>query len=79
LTKAEARGQYCFSMLRNTYYLMNINKDIFAFYWLRFAMWFYFIFHDMTTKSSKEATIYHVTLHWPVDIDRLKKNEMATD
>jgi hypothetical protein len=69
----EARGQYCFSVLRNTYYLMNINKDIFAFYWLRFVMWFYFIFHDMTTKSSKEAIIYHVTLHWPVDIDRLKK------
>jgi hypothetical protein len=27
----------------------------------------------MTTKSSKEVIIYHVTLHWPVDIDRLKK------
>jgi hypothetical protein len=37
LTKAEARGQYCFSVLRNTYHLMNINKDIFAFYWLRFV------------------------------------------
>jgi hypothetical protein len=52
---------------------MNINKDILAFYWLRFVMWFYFIFHGMTTKSSKEVIIYHVILHWPVDIDRLKK------
>ena len=26
-----------------------------------------------TTKSSKEVIIYHVILHWPVDIDRLKK------
>jgi hypothetical protein len=51
---------------------MNINKDILAFYWLRFVMWFYFIFHGMTTKSSKEVIIYHVILHWPVDIDRLK-------
>jgi len=47
-------------------YLMNINKDILAFYWLRFAMWFYFIFHGMTTKSSKEVIIYHVILNWPV-------------
>ena len=54
-------------------YLMNINKDILAFYWLRFVMWFNFIFHGMTTKSSKEVIIYHVFLHWPVDIDRLKK------
>jgi hypothetical protein len=54
-------------------YLMNINKDILAFYWLRFVMWFYFIFQGMTTKSSKEVIIYHVILHWPVDIDRLKK------
>jgi hypothetical protein len=53
--------------------MMNINKDILAFYWLRFVMWFYFIFHGMTTKSSKEVIIYHVILHWPVDIDRLKK------
>jgi hypothetical protein len=52
---------------------MNINKDIFAFYWLRFVMWFYFIFHGMTTKSSKEVIIYHMILHWLVDIDRLKK------
>ena len=52
---------------------MNINKDILAFYWLHFVMWFYFIFHNMTTKSSKEVIIYHVILHWPVDIDRLKK------
>ena len=52
---------------------MNINKDILTFYWLRFVMWFYFIFHSMTTKSSKEAIIYHVILHWPIDIDRLKK------
>ena len=44
-------------------YLMNINKDILAFYWLRFVMLFYFIFHDMTTKSSKEVIIYHVILH----------------
>jgi hypothetical protein len=54
-------------------YLMNINKDILAFYWLRFVMWFYFIFQGKTTKSSKEVIIYHVILHWPVDIDRLKK------
>ena len=27
----------------------------------------------MITKSSKEVIIYHVILHWPVDIDRLKK------
>jgi hypothetical protein len=27
----------------------------------------------MTTKSSKEVIIYHLILHWPVDIDRLKK------
>jgi hypothetical protein len=54
-------------------YLMNINKDILAFYWLRFVMWFYLIFQGMTTKSSKEVIIYHVILHWPVDIDRLKK------
>jgi hypothetical protein len=54
-------------------YLMNINKDILAFYWLCFVMWFYFIFHGMTTKSSKEVIMYHVILHWPVDIDRLKK------
>jgi len=54
-------------------YLMNINKDILAFYWLRFVMWFYFIFHGMTTKYSKEVIIYHAILHWPVDIDRLKK------
>jgi hypothetical protein len=52
---------------------MNIKKDILAFYWLRLVMWFYFIFHGMTTKSSKEVIIYHVILHWPVDIDRLKK------
>ena len=52
-------------------YLMNINKDILAFYWLCFVMWFYFIFHGMTTKSSKEVIIYYLTLHWPVDIDRL--------
>ena len=54
---------------------MNINKDtcILAFYWLRFVMRFYFIFHGMTTKSSKEVIIYHVILHWPVDIDQLKK------
>jgi hypothetical protein len=26
-----------------------------------------------STKSSKEVMIYHVILHWPVDIDRLKK------
>ena len=45
-------------------YLMNIHKDILAFYWLRFVMWFYFIFHGMTTKSSKEVIIYHVILHW---------------
>ena len=32
-----------------------------------------FIFHGMTTKSSKEFIMYHVILHWPVDIDRLKK------
>ena len=50
-----------------------MNKDILAFYWLRFAMWFYFIFHGMTTKFSKEVIIYHVILHWPVDIDWLKK------
>ena len=50
---------------------MNINKDILAFYWLRFVMWFYFIFRGMTTKSSKEIIIYHVIL--PVDIDWLKK------
>jgi hypothetical protein len=54
-------------------YLMNINKEILTFYWLRFDMWFYFIFHGMTTKSSKEVIMYHVVLHWPVDIDRLKK------
>ena len=52
---------------------MNINKDILAFYWLRFVIWFDLIFHGMTTKSSKEVIIYHVILHWPVDIDRLKK------
>ena len=52
---------------------MNINKDKLTFYWLRFVMLFYFIFHGMTTKSSKEVIIYHVILHWPVDIDRLKK------
>jgi hypothetical protein len=45
-------------------YVMNINKDIFAFYWLRFVMWFYLIFHGMTTKFSKEVIIYHVILHW---------------
>ena len=54
-------------------YLMNINQDILAFYWLRFVMWFYFIFHGMTTIYSKEVIIYHVILHWPVHIDRLKK------
>ena len=27
----------------------------------------------MTIKSSKEVIIYHVILHWSVDIDRLKK------
>jgi len=27
----------------------------------------------MTTKSSKEVIIYHMILHWPVDIERLKK------
>jgi hypothetical protein len=54
-------------------YFMNINKDILIFYWLRFVMWFYFIFHGMTTKSSKEVIIYHVILHWPVDIVRLNK------
>jgi hypothetical protein len=58
-------------------YLMNINKDIQAFYWLCFVMWFYFIFHGMTTKSSKEVIIYHVILHWPVDIDRLKKLKLG--
>jgi hypothetical protein len=52
---------------------MNINKDILAFYWLRFVMWFYLIFHGMTTKSSNDVIIYHVILHWSVDIDRLKK------
>jgi hypothetical protein len=52
---------------------MNINKDILAFYWLRFVMWLYFIFHGMTTKYSKEVIIYHMILHWPVDIDRYKK------
>ena len=52
---------------------MNINKDVLAFYWLRFVMWFYFIFHGMTTKSFKEVIIHHVILHSPVDIDRLKK------
>jgi hypothetical protein len=50
---------------------ISINKDILAFYWLRFVMGFYFIFRGMTTKSSKEIIIYHVIL--PVDIDRLKK------
>ena len=48
---------------------MNINKDILTFYWLCFVMRFYFIFHSMTTKSTKEVIIYHVI----VDIDRLKK------
>jgi hypothetical protein len=27
----------------------------------------------MTTKSSKQVIIYHLILHWLVDIDRLKK------
>ena len=52
---------------------MNINKDILAFYWLRFVMRFYFISHGITIKSSKEVIIYHVILHRLVDIDRLKK------
>ena len=65
--------EYLFPLTLYVYllYLMNINKDILAFYWLRFVMWFYFIFRGMTTKSSKEIIIYHVIL--PVDIDRLKK------
>ena len=54
-------------------YLMNINKDILAFYWLRFFMWFDLIFHGMTTKSFKQVIIYHVILHWPVDVDRFEK------
>jgi hypothetical protein len=33
----------------------------------RFVMWFYYIFHGMTTKSSTEVIIYHMILHWPVD------------
>jgi hypothetical protein len=59
---------------------MNINKDILALYWLRFVMWFYFIFHGMTTKSSKEVIIYHVILHWPgCRYWPIKKIKMVTD
>ena len=66
--KGQSRDNYTIVL-----YLVNIKKNILAFYWLRFVMWFYFTFHGMTTKSSKEVIIYHVILHWPVDIDRLKK------
>jgi hypothetical protein len=39
---------------------------------LLFYLFIYLFHHGMTTKSSKEVIIYHVILHWPVDIDRLK-------
>ena len=56
-------------------YLMNVNKDILAFFWLRFVMWFYFIFHGMTTilQRSHYVSRDFTLSDWPVDIDRLKK------
>ena len=54
---------------------MNVNKDILAFFWLRFVMWFYFIFHGMTTilQRSHYLSRDFTLSDWPVDIDRLKK------
>jgi hypothetical protein len=59
-------------------YLMNINKDILAFYWLRFVIWFYFIFHGMTTIFQRSHYLScDLTLtcrYWPIE-----KIKMATD
>jgi hypothetical protein len=54
---------------------MNVNKDILAFFWLRFVMWFYFIFHGMTTilQRSHYVSRDFTLSDWPVDIERLKK------
>jgi hypothetical protein len=49
---------------------MNINKDILAFYWLRFVIWFYFIFHGMTTIFQRSHYLScDLTLtcrYWPI-------------
>ena len=65
---------FCRSVYIYIYYTSWILIRIYSLsFWLRFVMWFYFIFHGMTTESAKEVIIYHVILHWPVDIDRLEK------